>query len=157
MWLKISSAKWRKFRLSSLCSCKIVWFIGDHTRCQYALDTMPRTVASRTWWRHDAGTLSALLALCERNPLVTGGFPSQRASNGSFDVFFCLSLNNQLHKMSICRWFETEWRSCDITEIIRKVRSMAAPRKPVSIIPILLPPLPFNCQSIVGIPSMLPA
>ena len=34
-----------------------------------------------TWWRHDKETLSALQALCEGNPPVTGGFPSQRASN----------------------------------------------------------------------------
>ena len=35
--------------------------------------------------------LSMLLALCEGNP---GGFPSQRASNLGFDVFFDVSLNN---------------------------------------------------------------
>ena len=33
-------------------------------------------------------TVSALLALCEGNPPVTGGFPSQWASNASCDVFF---------------------------------------------------------------------
>ena len=31
---------------------------------------------------------SSLLALCEENPPVTGGFPSQRPMTHSFDVFF---------------------------------------------------------------------
>ena len=46
---------------------------------------------------------------------VAGGFPSQRVSNGSFDIFFVLSLNKLLTKQSICRWFETLWRWCDVT------------------------------------------
>ena len=33
-------------------------------------------------------TGSALLAICEGNPLVTCGFPSNRATNAGFDVFF---------------------------------------------------------------------
>ena len=33
---------------------------------------------------------SALLALCEGNPPVTGWFPSQRPVTRSFDVFFGL-------------------------------------------------------------------
>ena len=36
----------------------------------------------RSWWSHDMETLPALLTLYEGNPSVTGGFPSQRASNG---------------------------------------------------------------------------
>ena len=32
-------------------------------------------------------TFSALLALCEGNPPVTGGFPSQRPAMRSFDIF----------------------------------------------------------------------
>ena len=31
---------------------------------------------------------SALLALCDGNPPVTGGFPSQRPVTRSFDIFF---------------------------------------------------------------------
>ena len=34
-----------------------------------------------TWHRQNMETLSALLALCEKNLLATGWFPSQRASN----------------------------------------------------------------------------
>ena len=37
--------------------------------------------------RHTMDTLSVSLALCEGNPPVTGGFPSQRAGNAGFDVF----------------------------------------------------------------------
>ena len=33
-------------------------------------------------------TVSALQAICEGNPPVTGGFPSQMVSNAGFDVFF---------------------------------------------------------------------
>ena len=33
-------------------------------------------------------TVSALLALCQGNPPVTGEFPSQRPVTRSFDVFF---------------------------------------------------------------------
>ena len=35
---------------------------------------------------HDMGTLSVLLALCEGNPQVTGGFPSKRACHAGFDI-----------------------------------------------------------------------
>ena len=45
----------------------------------------------RTWWQME--TFSALLALCEGNPPVTGGFPSQRPATQSFDIFFDLRLN----------------------------------------------------------------
>ena len=39
------------------------------------------------WRLHDMKTLSALLALCDGNPLFTGGFPSQRASDFDFFLF----------------------------------------------------------------------
>ena len=52
-------------------------------------------------------TFSVLLSLCERNPPVTGGFPSQRPVTQSFDVFFDLGLNKRLNKWSWRRWFET--------------------------------------------------
>ena len=43
-----------------------------------------------SWRNHEMETLFALLALCEGNPLVTSGLPSQRASNN----FLVGSLNN---------------------------------------------------------------
>ena len=65
----------------------------------------------RPWWRHQLETFSALLALCEENPSVTGGFPSQRPVTRSFDVFFDLRLNKRLSKRSRCWSFETPSRS----------------------------------------------
>ena len=44
------------------------------------------------WWHHQMETLSALLALCERNSSITGEFPQQRLVTRSFDVFFDLRL-----------------------------------------------------------------
>ena len=43
-------------------------------------------------WRHQMETFSALLALCEGNPLATGGFPSERLVTRSFDVFLYVRL-----------------------------------------------------------------
>ena len=61
--------------------------------------------------RHQMETFSALLALCEGNPPVTDGFPSQRPVSRSFDVFFDVRLNKRPSKQSRCSWFETPWRS----------------------------------------------
>ena len=61
----------------------------------------------RTWWCHQMTTFSALVNLCEGNPSVTGGFPSQRPVTRSFHVFFDLRLNKRLSKQSRGRWFET--------------------------------------------------
>ena len=44
-------------------------------------------------------TLSALLALYEGNPPVTGGFPLQRPVMGKFDVFFVVSVNKVLNNL----------------------------------------------------------
>ena len=41
------------------------------------------------------GNISALLALCEGNPPVTGGFPSQRPVTRSLDVFYDLRLKKK--------------------------------------------------------------
>ena len=64
-------------------------------------------------------TFSALLALCEGKPLVTGGFPSQRPVTRSFCVFFDLRLNTEgFCKQPRRRWFETPsrslWRHCNV-------------------------------------------
>ena len=44
-----------------------------------------------SWWRHPIETLSALVAFWDGNPPATGGFPSKRASNAGFCVFFGVS------------------------------------------------------------------
>ena len=57
------------------------------------------------------GSISLLLVLCEGDPPITGGFPSQWPVTRSFDVFFDLRLNKRLSKQSR-RWrFETPLRS----------------------------------------------
>ena len=62
------------------------------------------------WWRHEMETFSVSLALCEENPPVTGGFPSQRLVTRIFDVFF-VCLDERLSKQSRRRWFDTPSRS----------------------------------------------
>ena len=46
------------------------------------------------WWRHQSETFSALLALCDGNPSVTGGFPSQRPVTRNSDIFFDVAWTN---------------------------------------------------------------
>ena len=75
--------------------------------------TIRHTMRSRdfyiaVWWRHQMETFSALLALCEGNPAVTGGFPSQRSVTRSFDVFFL-----------ICTW-TTGWANNRDTGDLRR-------------------------------------
>ena len=81
------------------------------------IDSMElRSVES--WWRHQMGTFSASLALCDGNTPVTGEFPSQRSVTRSFDVFFELRLNRRLSKPSRRQWFQTPsrslWSTCDV-------------------------------------------
>ena len=74
--------KWQRFPLTTMAeSVKITYKGNIFTR-----------------WRHQVGTFSELLALCEGNPPITGGFPSQRLVTRSFDVFFDLRLNKRLSK-----------------------------------------------------------
>ena len=70
-----------------------------------------------TWWRHKMEIFSALLALCEGNPSVTGRFSSQVLLTQSFDVFFDLCLNKRLSKQWRRRWFENS-AYCDVTVMI---------------------------------------
>ena len=63
----------------------------------------------RTWWRHQMETFSVLLALCEGNPPVTGGFPSQKSVTQSFDV--CFDLHTAEQTIERRRWFEAPSRS----------------------------------------------
>ena len=74
-----------------------------------------------TWWRHQMGTFSALLAICAGNSPVTGEFPTQTPVTRSFDVFFDLRLNKRLSTQSWGWWFETPslplWSHCNVTWI----------------------------------------
>ena len=63
------------------------------------------------------GNISALLALCAGDSLVTGGFPPPRQVTPSFDVFFDRCLDKRLSKQWWGWWFETPsrslWRHCN--------------------------------------------
>ena len=48
---------------------------------------------SISWWRHQMEISPRYWALCEGNPPVTGGFPSQRQVTQIFDILFDLRLN----------------------------------------------------------------
>ena len=69
-----------------------------------------------SWWRHQMEIFSPLLALCEGNSPVTGGFPLQRSLASSL-IFSWLRLNKRLSKQSRHRWFEMSscslWRHCN--------------------------------------------
>ena len=52
-------------------------------------ETWSHQSESSSLWRHQIGTFSALLALCEGNPPVTTGFPSHRTSNQDLWCSFC--------------------------------------------------------------------
>ena len=51
---------------------------------------------SISWWRHQTGTFSALMAICAGNSPVTGELPAQRPVTRIFDVFSNLLLNKRL-------------------------------------------------------------
>ena len=50
---------------------------------------------------HGMETFSAFLVLCDGNPPVTGGFPSQRASNAGFDVVFYVNRNKLMNTVEL--------------------------------------------------------
>ena len=60
-----------------------------------------------SWWRRQIKTFSSLPDLCEGNPPITGGFPSQRPLTRSFEVCFYLRLKKRLITQSRRRWLET--------------------------------------------------
>ena len=69
--------------------------------------------------RHQMEIYSALLAICESNPPVTGGFPSKRPVTRSFDVFVDMRLVKRLSIQRRRWWIETLsrylWRHCNGT------------------------------------------
>ena len=73
-----------------------------------------------SWRSIHMETLSSLLAFCEGNSQVTGGFPSQRVSKMDIDVVFDISLNKSLNKQWSCQWFGTPWHLCDVTAMIAR-------------------------------------
>ena len=77
------------------------------------------------WKRLKMETFSVWLTLCEGNPPVTCGFPSQRPVTQSFGVFFDLRLNKRLSNQSR-RWrlktlSHPLWRRCNAHDDLRSV------------------------------------
>ena len=68
------------------------------------------------WWLWDIETIFTLLVLCEGNPSVFSGFAQKGPVVPKFNIFFGFSPNKLLNAQSVCRWFETPWRSYDATE-----------------------------------------
>ena len=68
-----------------------------------------------SWWHHQMDAFAALLTLCAGNSPVTGEFPSQRASNAVFDVFFGVSLNKRLNKQLNAGDLMRHGGHCDVT------------------------------------------
>ena len=60
---------------------------------------------TRSWWRHQMETFSALLAICAGNSPVPGEFSAQRPVTRRFDVFFYLRLNKRLSKKQSWGWW----------------------------------------------------
>ena len=81
-----------------------------------SLQGRPMAAWDKGWWCHDMEVDSTLLALCEGNRLpLASGFPTQRASNVTFDVLFYGSLNVLFNKQWSCQWLEMLWHSSDVT------------------------------------------
>ena len=64
----------------------------------------PKQELWESWWRYDMETLTALLVLCEGNPPVTGGFPSQRPIMLEFCWCLCCWPEQSVEKQLSCLW-----------------------------------------------------
>ena len=84
---------------------------GLATQFDYTLHLYVHVRMNIPWWRHQMERFSASLVLCQGNPPVTGGFPSQGPVRRSFGVFFDLHPNKRLNKQRRRWWFETLSRS----------------------------------------------
>ena len=78
-------------------------------------------------WRHDMFLFCRLLAFYEGNPSVTSRPPSQWSGDAKLFFSFRARTNNQLHKQSICQWFEKLCRFCVVTVMLRVPRDGPGP------------------------------
>ena len=109
--------KWRTVGLENICEECSNSFLED-VRPGEPGDWKKCRLWFISWWRHQMGTFSALLALYAGNLLVPGQFSAQRSVTRGFDIFFDPCLNKQLSKQSWGWWFETLscplWRHCNV-------------------------------------------
>ena len=74
---------------------------------------IPQGFSALPLWCFDMEILSTLLVLCQGNSTVTGGIPSQRPVMRGFD--FRCSWPERTVRVDSAPWFETPWRSFDVT------------------------------------------
>ena len=84
----------------------------------YPSITQSASLFSKTWWRHQMETFSALLALCAGNSSVPVNSLHKGQWRGALIFFFHLHLNKWLSKQPRGWWFETPawsfWRQCNV-------------------------------------------
>ena len=88
--------KFVEVRPTVMTSCTIVKADKATTRKVTQLTVIPcyNTIYFLPWWRRQMETFSALLAPCEGNPSVIGGFPSERPEARSFYAFLICAWTN---------------------------------------------------------------
>ena len=69
---------------------------------------------SLTWCCHDMETVSVLLTLCEGNQSLADMESPYKGPE--IDDFLDINLKKLLNKKFSFQWFETLWRSCDVTD-----------------------------------------
>ena len=83
-------------------------------------------------WHGNISTITVTLALCQGNPPVTGGYPSQRASKVELRCFFVVILDKLLtnqwtpgqHLRSSHHFTQRSWYLYNFPEFIRRLRTI---------------------------------
>ena len=114
MWLVNREDESTKFTNFTGCYClpkALLTHTTNQTAAAMALSHSGSLVPGHFFLHHIVTSsnenIFRITGLCEGNPSVTGGFPSQRPVTQSSDVFFDLRLNKQ----SRCWWFQIPSRS----------------------------------------------
>ena len=79
----------------------------------FLIETAPRSQLGSSWWRHEIITLSVLLAHCEGNPWVNGGFASQRASDAERWCFLVCQRGQTVGRQVNWVVLVLFWRRCN--------------------------------------------
>ena len=74
-------------------------------------------VSIYSWWCHGMKKVIYLLALCEGNPPVTGGFPHKGTVMRGFGDSSVVSSRTFWNKLSGCGRFEMISRLCDVSTV----------------------------------------
>ena len=91
-----------------------MWCWRLYNRVSFLQNTINRHPIT-PWWLHGTETLSALLALCEGNPPVTGDSTHKGPLMGSFDVSFDVSLTKSwTNSWEAGKWLVVSWCCCNV-------------------------------------------